>query len=46
MLSLEKSIDNGNSSLIIDEASLLSQGVYFIKVDADGVTKVIKMIKQ
>lgn len=46
MLSLEKSIVNGNNSLIIDEASLLSQGVYFVKVNTDGVTKVIKMIKQ
>jgi hypothetical protein len=46
MLSLDKTIDNTKNSMSINEVSSLSQGVYFVKINTNGITKVIKMIKQ
>jgi hypothetical protein len=46
MLSLNKTIDNGKNLITIDEVSALNKGIYFIKLNSHGVSKVVKMIKQ
>jgi hypothetical protein len=46
MLSLNKTIDNGKNLITIDEVSALNKGIYFIKLNSNGASKVVKMIKQ
>ena len=39
-------VNQNNQTLIVDGLSNLSQGVYFIKVNASGATQISKLIKQ
>jgi hypothetical protein len=42
----EQMVNQNNQTLIVDGLSNLSQGVYFIKVNASGATQISKLIKQ
>ena len=46
IMSFDKTIVDGNQTLILDGLAPLSQGVYFVRVSASGLNHVTKLIKQ
>jgi hypothetical protein len=46
IMSFDRAIEDGSQTITLEGLSGLSQGVYFVRVDASGITEVVKMVKQ
>ncbi|MFN3444689.1 MAG: T9SS type A sorting domain-containing protein, partial [Bacteroidia bacterium] len=46
IISFDRAIEDGSQTLTLEGLSGLSHGVYFVRVDASGISEVVKMVKQ